>query len=153
MLMLRIVSGRPPGSTSVAAIDGYQPTRSWVCLDEAELPAVDPDAEVVTDQYGVDGHVVRTVWRRRAGPDGPGAGSCELHGPPQRCVPVGASEIGRMLGRPATTVQTWWARTRRGELPVPMPNPIGTVSGRPAWCRAMVQAWARRTNRLADRSE
>jgi hypothetical protein len=84
------------------------------------------------------------------GPETPEGASSGGRHHPHACVPVGASEIGRMLGRPHTTVQTWWARTRRGELPVPMPDPIGTVSGRPAWCRAMVQAWARQTGRVAD---
>jgi hypothetical protein len=66
---------------------------------------------------------------------------------PHACVPVGASEIGLLCEVEHGTVQTWWARTRRGEMPDPMPDPIGTVSGRPAWCWTMVAAWARRTNR------
>jgi hypothetical protein len=148
--MLWIVTGRSHDPAVVTAIDGYEPAVSWLCPDGSDLPEPDPDAEIVTDQYRGDDHVVRTVWRLRAVPEGPKTGASALHRRPHVCEPVGSSEIGRILSRPHTTVQTWWARTRRGELPVPMPDPIGTVSGRPAWCRAAVRAWARQTGRLVD---
>ncbi len=57
--------------------------------------------------------------------------------------PVGQHEIASRLGVPPGTVHQW---RKRGLLPEP---DYPSVSGWPAWEWPVIEAWARRTGRLA----
>jgi hypothetical protein len=58
-----------------------------------------------------------------------------------KCEPVGMLEIAEMLGVDSATVSQWWYRTRKGMLPVPMPEPRWLVSGGPAWDGGDIREW------------
>ena len=57
------------------------------------------------------------------------------------CVPVGQEEIAERLGVKPATVRQW---RFRGLLP----EPLGTVSGLPAWNWPTIEEWARETGRM-----
>lgn len=64
------------------------------------------------------------------------------------CQPVGEVDIARRLGVRQQTVAMWRLRSRKGEMPDPMPGPEWTVSGLPCWNWPTMEEWARRTKRL-----
>ncbi len=63
---------------------------------------------------------------------------------------VGVPEIAERLGVSRRTVITWNYRRRLPLRPPwqPFPEPLKTISGRPAWDWADVETWARLTGRL-----
>lgn len=65
----------------------------------------------------------------------------------KECDPVGLVEIAASLGVERKTVSQWHWRSKRGDLPVPMPDPRWTVSGAPAWHWPDIEKWARDTGR------
>lgn len=69
------------------------------------------------------------------------------------CEPVGVFEIAVRLGVRQQTVAMWWFRTRRGVLPVPMPQPRWLVSKLPAWDWPEVEAWAKKRPAKLERPD
>ena len=62
---------------------------------------------------------------------------------PLQPEPVGLVEIAERLGVKPQTARMW----RHREL---LPEPSWVVSGQPAWHWPDIEAWARRTGRLAS---
>lgn len=62
--------------------------------------------------------------------------------------PVGLPEIAAMFGVSAKTPVRWGYRSRRGEMPVPFPEPDFTISrGVPGWYRATIDRWSQDSGR------
>jgi hypothetical protein len=63
------------------------------------------------------------------------------------CLPLGAADAAERYGvRPDTIGQRRW-RDKYAQTRDPMPDPDWTVSGRPVWCAATLDPWARRALR------